>query len=71
MKDKDYRQCVLQRGGMWQTAWIPARFAQLDKYLKIRGVNGWQVKNVGAAEKYSEVNMRSRDYLRTREASDI
>jgi hypothetical protein len=41
------RQCILRRGCVFQTAWIPAKFAVEGRWLKIRGINGWNVVSAG------------------------
>lgn len=70
-----HRQCVLQRGSETQVSWIPECFAKAGKYLKLKEdgawENGWQVSHVGGRKMSSEVNIRSRDFLKNREASDI
>lgn len=61
---------------MTKVAWIPVKFAVMDKKLIIDDPNGgrefWTVEAVyGKPISYEEVNERSQDYKRTREASDI
>ena len=61
---------------MHKTVWIPSKFAVKNKKLYIDDPNGgrefWVVEEVyGKPVPYEEVNDRSQDYKRTREASDI
>lgn len=70
-KDNFCKQCVLQRGDWVQVAWIPEKFAQLNKYLKIGDEDGWQVVSIGGRRAQAEVNERSRDHLKQRVGSDI
>lgn len=76
------RQCVLSKktaAGMSETVtWLPEKFAIKGKVVKLREDadsvwdDGWVVKSVGPQRKESkEVNERSRDYTKNREASDI
>lgn len=70
------QQCRLVNGSMHKTAWIPSAFAVKSKKIEIDDPNGgrerWIVEEVfGATLPYNEVNERSQDYKRTREASDI
>ena len=64
-------QCTLQKQNTSQTAWIPSKFAQKGKFVKIKDDNGWEVTSTGATRSYSEMNKRSQDYKKTRSASDI
>lgn len=43
------RQCKLQLGNRYTTAWLPREFAVKGMYLEIHGENGWLVLEVGAA----------------------
>lgn len=76
-----YTQCHLEKavlGGkrLLETAFIPTRYAKLGKFLKLKqedGIwnNGWKVTFVGQTLSADIVESNERDYLRTREASDI
>lgn len=37
-----YCQCLLEKGLMRQTSWIPERFAVVDKIIKINVNNVWE-----------------------------
>ena len=69
----NYIQCKLRRRNKVNTAWIPEQFAVQGKFLEIRGEDGWQVETVYGSIilPYETVNANSRDYLRTRRASDM
>jgi|LakMenEpi03Aug12_release.lakeMendotaPanAssembly.Ray.scaffolds.fasta_scaffold645858_1 hypothetical protein len=68
----DYKQCTLSKKNATQVAYIPAKYAILGKYLRIGDDNGWKVETVSSHFQTSEENnVRSQDYRRTREASDI
>lgn len=73
MKSYYMRQCILRspEGGTTSTAWIPESKAVLNKNLIIHEKE-WVVAHVSDNRlPYSTVVERSRDYLYTREASDI
>jgi hypothetical protein len=59
------------------TSWLPKTFAVLNKFVKIRGEDGrwddgWKVVEVGTVPvDEKEVMVRSRDFTKQREASDI
>ena len=67
-----YKQCRLKRGSQYDTAYIPTRFAIKGKFLKLKDVDGWEVINVGKrVVNADEVSDISRDFTKTRKASDI
>ncbi len=51
VSDQNYRQCTLTRTKhgvqLQQIAWIPAKFAVVGKFLRLRDEDGWQVISVG------------------------
>ena len=60
------------RARLEYVAWIPKKKAVVGKWLRIDNLRGnWQVEEVWATKDAAEVNVRSRDHLRTREASDV
>lgn len=73
----DYHiQCKLRRGNVEQVTWLPSKFAQKNKFLKLKNINGdwedgWEVIEVWKKLPTQEVLERERDYLHQREASDI
>ncbi|MCW8133634.1 MAG: hypothetical protein KIS92_25035 [Planctomycetota bacterium] len=75
------RQCTMLRktksGTSESVGWIPEQFAKLGKPLKLKDedgqwVDGWVVTQVGSVRRAAaEVNHRSRDHVRQRDASDV
>jgi hypothetical protein len=60
------------RSRLEYVAWIPKKKAVVGKWLRIDKMRGnWQVEEVWATKDAAEVNVRSRDHLHTREASDV
>jgi hypothetical protein len=62
----------------FQTSWIPEEYAHFGNRIKLKDENGeweegWFVYNADIEHKLESkyVNERSRDYKRTRKASDI
>ena len=55
----------------YQVAWIPTKFAQKNRVLKIKDEDGWIVKSGEGSSPLSRINANSRDYLHQRKASDI
>jgi hypothetical protein len=71
LKDVKYKQCELSNGTRRQVAWIPEKFAQTGKVLRLHDEDGWRVKSVGSVTLTGDiVSERSQDYKRTRQASD-
>lgn len=67
-----YKQCILQKLGKIQVAWIPEVYAHKDNYVIIKGDDGWQIIMVGQARlSNGEVSEQSQDYKHQRKASDI
>ena len=66
-----YKQCILRKGNIQTTSWIPEKYAKVNKVLKLKAVDGWKVIEVGVEMDEKEVNERSRDYLKQRKASDV
>lgn len=76
MAEKFYRQCVLRRGKTEQVSWIPEKFAQKTRPVKLKKDDGswddgWVVESVGSRASEDEVSLMERDHLRTRKHSDI
>ena len=76
-----YKQCRMERPlpnghTSLHTAWIPAKFAKLNKILKIEMTegnweNGWIVKEIGETKTEDYVLAHERDYQDQRKASDV
>ena len=74
------RQCNLSRqtpeGRQTLVAWIPEKFAQEKRVLKLKEgdqwENGWVVNSIGTALVSDDIiTERSQDYKNTRKASDV
>jgi hypothetical protein len=55
-KEINYVQCALEKNGSHHMAWIPEKFAVVDKFIKIKQdddswQDGWQVKGIADAIK--------------------
>lgn len=57
-----YRQCEMQRRSHVQVAWIPAKFAAVGKFVRLRDSDGWQVTRVGATASDGYVREHERDH---------
>jgi hypothetical protein len=72
---ESYTQCLLIRGGDRCVAWIPSRFAILNKIVKLRfdgeWVDGWRVDHIYNTRDKEFIEYHERDYLKQRKASDI
>lgn len=55
------------------TVWIPAKFARLGNFVKLKNNNGWEVIEVysESTQEVSKIEAMSRDYLKQRSVSDI
>lgn len=80
MKTIYWKQCRLRRkinntSFEEQISHIPEPFCEVGKILKLKEddnwENGWEVIWCGEIKTEVEVSRNSRDYLRTRKASDI
>jgi hypothetical protein len=76
MKNEFHRHCLLQKGNVKTTAWIPEKFAKLDKYISLKydeddWNDGWKVIYVGTRLGTKYMLERSQDYKQTRKASDV
>lgn len=77
-KETNYIQCALMRDNYHHMAWIPEKFAILDKFIKIKNddgswQDGWKVVGVGdkVVKTAKEADEQSQLYKKTRKASDI
>lgn len=72
---KHYTQCLLDRNGSRQHAWIPKEFATPGKFIKIKenGIwtDGWQVISSFDSMEEKAVKKQSNYYKNTRDGSDI
>ena len=53
---------MLQKGNAIQVSWIPEKFAKKNKWLKLKGDNGWQVKAIWGRQGSKETHKRSQDH---------
>lgn len=67
----NYCQCKIKKGSIETTAWIPEKYAQVGKFIKIFDDNGWEVMKVGLPMGEEYVLGHERDFTKQREASDI
>lgn len=63
-------QCKLKRGTETQTSWIPSKFAQKDRVLRLKDEEGWVVEEVGGTLskdmiKAQEKRSRNKDNFRS------
>ena len=67
-----YAQCRLRRENTITTAWIPSIFARRGQFLRIKGVNGWQVIGVGKfLNQKLVINVLSNEHRHHRSVTDI
>lgn len=76
MDNQFHRHCLLQRGSVKTTAWIPEQLAKKDKYVSLKyddaeWVDGWKIMKIGTRLGTKYMLEHSTDYKRTRKASDI
>lgn len=73
--DTKYTQCQLEKGNKTEISWIPAKFAQPGKYIKLKADNGWddgwKVVETYATMDEESLRLKERDYRNQRDASDI
>ena len=76
MKKNKYQQCLLVKGKRATVSWIPSKFADKGKILRIKkgGVweDGWMVlTNYGKKVDEDMLNFLENQYRDTRETSDV
>ena len=71
----NYTQCHIQKQTKHDIAWIPSKFAEIGKYIKIKidGIwdNGWKIIKTYSVNSESRVLDHEMDYRKQRIASDI
>jgi hypothetical protein len=74
-KNMTYTQCALAKRGSVGVVWIPTKFANKGKFIKIKQGDawddGWLVEETYTARDAQYLNEHSQDYKHTRKASDI
>ena len=75
MSNNTYTQCLLHKGNVKYTAYLPTEYAKIGEYVRIKfectWEDGWLVVDVFTSLPFSYVIERSQDYRKTRTASDI
>ncbi len=70
-----HRQCKLVKGKATTVSWLPEKFAEVDKFVKLKEngkwADGWKVDFVGTRLPSKYVINRSQDHINQRKASDI
>ena len=68
-------QCRLERAGAFQVAFIPAKFAQVDRVLRIKAAgvwhDGWRVDAVWGSLPTEVVEKNERNFKSHRRATDV
>lgn len=69
-------QCVLNKDNIYQTSWIPEKYAEMGKWLKLKNndgewEDGWQVMECGHRELTENVKNHEGDYKRMKIVTDI
>ena len=57
MKKIIYTQCLLRKDGYEQVAYIPQKFATVGRMLRLKGDDGWQVKEVFSIATLDEIEV--------------
>ena len=71
MSNNFHVQCKLKKGNTTQYSWIPEKFANKGKFVKLKDDDGWKVIEVYSRENSKFVNERQMDYKHQRKVSDI
>ena len=70
-----FRQCIMYKDTVIQTAWIPEVHARRGNKIRIKNdgewESGWIVREIGTRDTEENVLANERDYLHQRKASDI
>lgn len=75
-KSETYTQCSLAKGGSVDVVWIPTKFANKGKFIKLKQADntwddGWLVAETYTTRDAQYLIEHERDYKNTRKASDI
>ena len=74
-KAKFYRQCKLQKGCMHTTSWLPEKYANQGKYVKLKTAgmwtNGWRILEVGVRLGAELVYAKNQEHKHHRKRTDI
>jgi hypothetical protein len=67
-----YKQCTMKNGNKTTTAWIPSKYAKVNKILKIADENGWKVIAVGSEElPYVTIKLKENEHKHHRKRTDL
>ena len=71
-----HKQCQIRKGDRRQVAWIPMKYAEPDRYIKIKvdgeWEDGWQVAFVGRTKMESkEIADRRNDHKNMKKMTDV
>lgn len=55
------KQCLLRKGTREQQAYIPAQFATVGNFVRLKGENGWEVLEASSVSTSSEYVLSHRD----------
>lgn len=71
----NYTQCKINKKDKFDIAWIPSKFANIGRIIKIKidGIwnNGWSVIDVYSSNSEDHILEHEMDYRKQRRASDI
>ena len=71
----NYTQCYIQKENKHDIAWIPSKFAVIEKLIKIKidniWINGWKVIKTYSVNSEDHILEHEMDYRKQRRASDI
>ncbi len=75
-KNETYTQCALLKNGKSEVTWIPTKFANKGKFVKLRQDDdswddGWLVEETYTVQDAQYLIKHGQDYKNTRKASDI
>ena len=74
-KTETYTQCALVKNGAVEVAWIPTKFANKGKHIKLKQDEGWDdgwlVQETYTKQEAQYLIEHGQDYKHTRRASDI
>lgn len=75
-KNETYTQCALAKKGAVEVAWIPTKFANKGKFIKLKQNDdtwddGWLVQETYTKQDAKYLVEHSQDFKNTRKASDI
>lgn len=70
-KNRMYCQCVLRKGDNIQVSWIPEKFAEVGRVLRLKEDNGWVVQRVDSKMPENMMVYMRDEYRHHRKVTDI